>query len=131
MDSFNKTHLKNIKCIFEEKTGVVLEYTPETTRHFAKRPILIAAVLVCFLKLTCYAVETTFGVGDTLKAFFSSRQENPLSGGQSEYLDQRIASVGECVTRDGVAVAVTAAANQSYAKSSFPIAGKELFLMLT
>ena len=55
MDSFNKTNLQNIKDIFEEKTGVALE-----TRH-RRQPIrvamLVAAVLVCSLTMTAFAVS--------------------------------------------------------------------------
>ena len=55
MDSFNKTNLRNIKDIFEEKTGVALE-----TRHHRqpiRAAILVAAVLVCSLTMTVFAVS--------------------------------------------------------------------------
>ena len=55
MDSFNKTNLQNIKDIFEEKTGVALE----TRRRYKpiRAAMLIAAVLVCSLTLTAFAVN--------------------------------------------------------------------------
>lgn len=54
MNSFSKTNLRNIKDIFEEKTGVEL-----APRH--RRPIgvsvLVAAVVVCCLTMTAFAVS--------------------------------------------------------------------------
>lgn len=68
---------------------------------------LIAAILCLFLMGA--AVAATLGVGEFLKSFFSSRQENPLSSGQNEYIDNRTATIGESVTQDGVTVTVTGA----------------------
>ena len=54
MSSFSKTNLQNIKDIFEEKTGVEL-----VSRR--RRPIgvsvLVAAVMVCCLTMTAFAVS--------------------------------------------------------------------------
>ena len=55
MDSFNKTNLQNIKDIFEEKTGVALE--TRRRRQPIKAAMLVAAVLVCSLTMTAFAVS--------------------------------------------------------------------------
>ena len=55
MDSFNKTNLQNIKGIFEEKTGVALE--TQRRRQPVRAAILAAAVLVCSLTMTAFAVS--------------------------------------------------------------------------
>lgn len=54
MDSFNKTNLQNIKDIFEEKTGVVLK---ARRRQPIKAAVLVAAVLVCCLSMTAFAIS--------------------------------------------------------------------------
>ena len=56
MDSFNRTNLKNIKNIFEEKTGVDLDMGRQH-RHPIKSAMLIAAVLICSLTMTAFAVS--------------------------------------------------------------------------
>lgn len=56
MDSFNKTNLQNIKNIFEEKTGVDLD-VGRHHRHPIKSAMLVAAVLVCSLTMTAFAVS--------------------------------------------------------------------------
>lgn len=53
MNSFSKTNLKNIKGIFEEKTGV--ELTPR--RRPVGVAVLVAAVMVCCLTITAFAVS--------------------------------------------------------------------------
>ena len=55
MDSFNKTNLQNIKDIFEEKTGVALE--TRRRRQPIRAAMLVAAVLVCSLTMTAFAVS--------------------------------------------------------------------------
>jgi len=55
MDSFNKTNLQNIKDIFEEKTGVALE--TRCRRQPIRAAMLVAAVLVCSLTMTAFAVS--------------------------------------------------------------------------
>lgn len=69
--------------------------------------VLIAAIFSLFMMGA--AVAATLGVGDILKSFFSARQENPMSSGQNEYIDNRTATIGESVTQDGVTVTVTGA----------------------
>ena len=44
MESYNKVHLRRIKRIFEEKTGVVLKKTPTMPRPI-RRSAMLAAVL--------------------------------------------------------------------------------------
>ena len=56
MDSFNRTNLQNIKNIFEEKTGVDLDMGRQH-RHPIKSAMLIAAVLICSLTTTAFAVS--------------------------------------------------------------------------
>lgn len=56
MDSFNRTNLQNIKNIFEEKTGVDLDMG-RRHRHPIKSAMLIAAVLICSLTTTAFAVS--------------------------------------------------------------------------
>ena len=56
MDSFNRTNLQNIKNIFEEKTGVDLDMGRQH-RHPIKSAMLIAAVLICSLTMTAFAVS--------------------------------------------------------------------------
>ena len=55
MDSFNKTNLQNIKDIFEEKTGVAFE--TRRRRQPIRAAMLVAAVLVCSLTMTAFAVS--------------------------------------------------------------------------
>ncbi len=55
MDSFNRTNLQNIKDIFEEKTGVALE--TRRRRQPVRTAMLVAAVLVCSLTMTAFAVS--------------------------------------------------------------------------
>ena len=56
MDSFNRTNLQNIKNIFEEKTGVDLD-AGQRHRPPIKAAMLVAAVLVCSLTMTAFAVS--------------------------------------------------------------------------
>ena len=109
MEPFNRSNLQNIKDIFEEKTGVELESVRRTSRRSVKRTLLTAAVVTCFLSLTCYAAATPVGIGDFFKSLFSARQENPLSTSQTEYISHRVATIGDSVTRNGYTVTVKGA----------------------
>lgn len=53
MDSFNKKHMQNIKCMFEEKTGVTLK----PRRQPIKTVMLVAVALVCSLTMTAFAIS--------------------------------------------------------------------------
>ena len=55
MDSFNRTNLQNIKDIFEEKTGVNLD--ARQRRHPFRMAMVVAAVMVCCLSMTAFAVS--------------------------------------------------------------------------
>jgi len=106
MSIFRKKNLENIKGIFEEKTGVALDETPASAAPVG-RVIMVAAMLTCLL--TCCAVASSLGIGESFKAFFGGMQGLPLSEGQQAYIDTRAASVGESVTQDGVTVTVKGA----------------------
>ena len=54
MSSFSKTNLQNIKDIFEKKTGVELV---SRRRRPIRVSVLMAAVLVCSLTMTAFAVS--------------------------------------------------------------------------
>ena len=67
MVSFNKTNLQNIKDIFEEKTGVALE--TRRRRQPIRAAMLVAAVLVCSLTMTAFAVSLFSSLsGDELRS---------------------------------------------------------------
>lgn len=55
MDSFNRTHLQNIKDIFEEKTGVTLKTQPH--HNPVKATILLVVLLVCSITMTVFGVS--------------------------------------------------------------------------
>ena len=66
MDSFNKTNLQNIKTVFEKKTGVTLE--TRCHRQPIRAATLVAAVLVCSLTMTAFAVSLFSSLsGDALR----------------------------------------------------------------
>ena len=54
MEPFNRTHLKNIQHIFEEKTQVSLK--PIRFRRSVRLGLVLAAVLVCGLTMTAFAM---------------------------------------------------------------------------
>lgn len=66
MDSFNQTNLQNIKNIFAKKTGVDLD--ARQRRHPLKIAMVVAAVMVCCLSMTAFAVSLFSSLaGDDLK----------------------------------------------------------------
>ena len=56
MNSFNNNNLKNIKNIFEEKTGVELT-AKRTVRQPIRTTIILTAVIACFLTMTAFAIS--------------------------------------------------------------------------
>lgn len=106
MDRFSKKHLQNIRDIFEKKTGVSLEEPPRSITPVV-RVVMVAAVLSCLL--TCCAVASSLGVGDSFKRFFGNGQDKPLSDGQQSYIEAHAAEMGESVTQNGVTVTVKGA----------------------
>lgn len=56
MESFNKTHLRNIQDIFEEKTGVNLAVSRRPIPLF-KMAVAVAATLICCLSMTAFAIH--------------------------------------------------------------------------
>lgn len=108
METYDKTHLRNIQAIFEEKTGVALRKD-----RTAPRPVrctaVLAAVLVGVLALTCCAAAATFDAGTLFKMLFGRWQDNPVSHGQEQYVDGHAAAIGECVEQNGVSVTLTGA----------------------
>lgn len=106
MTRFGKDNLQNIKDIFEEKTGAVLEQTP---RHRPLgRALLVAAVLTVLLSLTCVAAAE-LNIGALFGQIFRGQQETALSDGQNEYIGSHAAAIGESLTRDGVTVTLRGA----------------------
>ena len=108
MGSYNKTHLRNIKRIFQEKTGAVLEKENAPVRS-VRRAVVLAAVLAGVAAMTCCAAAATFDAGALFGLLFGQRQEGPLSDGQGQYVDERAADVGEQVEQNGVSVTLTGA----------------------
>ena len=108
MGSYNKTHLQNIKRIFGEKTGVVLEKEEASVRP-VRRAAVLAAVLAGVMALTCCAAAATFDAGVLFKMLFGQWQGAPLSDGQGQYVDERAADMGEQVEQNGVSVTLTGA----------------------
>jgi len=108
MESYNKEHLRRIKRIFEEKTGVVLKKTPPMPRPI-RRSAVLAAVLVGAVALTCCAAAATFDAGALFKMLFGQQQEGAVSDGQGQYVDSRAADIGERVEQNGVCVTLTGA----------------------
>ena len=106
MTRFGKDNLQNIKDIFEEKTGTVLEQAP--SRRPVGRVLLVAAILAALLSLTCVAAAE-LDIGTLFGQIFRGQQGAPLSGGQSEYIDSHVAAIGESLTREGVTVTVKGA----------------------
>lgn len=84
MDSFNQTNLQHIKNIFEEKTGIELNTRPRHRRP-VKAAISVAAVLVCTLTMTAFAVSLFSSLsGDDLGLFRELRRQRDRvhSGGK-------------------------------------------------
>lgn len=107
METFNRTHLQNIKAIFEEKTGAALRSTRPV--RSGRRVLALAAVLGCVAALTCYAAAATFDAGALFKLVFGRWQDNPVSDGQGAYIDDHTAVIGESVRQNGVSVTLTGA----------------------
>lgn len=107
MDTFNTTHLQNIKTIFEEKTGTVLQ-RPGRIRS-GRRALALAAVIGCVAALTCCAAAATFDVGGLFKLVFGRWQDHPVSEGQGAYIEGHTAAIGESVEQNGVSVTLTGA----------------------
>ncbi len=95
--------------VFDKQNIAVVKNTPRTVHRSVKRTIILIAAIICLFALTCYAVAATLDAGDLFKSYFSSHQENPLSDGQIEYIDNQAATIGESVTHDGVTVTITGA----------------------
>ena len=55
MDKFNRNHIKNIKCIFEEKTGTSLPCR-KTVRHPIRTAAILTALIACCFTLSALAV---------------------------------------------------------------------------
>ena len=106
MTRFKKDNLQNIKDIFEEKTGAVLEQAP--SRRPVERVLLAAAVLTALLSLTCVAAAE-LDIGTLFGQIFQGQQDAPISSGQSQYIDSHAAAIGESLTREGVTVTVKGA----------------------
>ena len=83
MTRLKKDNLQNIKDIFEEKTGAVLEQAP--SRRPVGRVLLAAAVLTALLSLTCVAAAE-LDIGTLFGQIFRGQQDAPISSGQSQYL---------------------------------------------
>lgn len=107
MNHFNRTHLQNIKVIFEEKTGVEMQ-SPRNVRS-GRRVLVLATVIGCLTALTCYAAAATFDASALFKLVFGRWQENPVSTGQNEYIDDHTAVIGETMTKNGTSVTLTGA----------------------
>ena len=56
MGSFNRNHLKNIRDIFENKTGVELS-SHKSVRHSFRTGMVLIAVFVCFFTITAFAMN--------------------------------------------------------------------------
>ena len=56
MNSFNQTHLNNIKSSFEDKTGVALP-SHKSVRHPIRRGAVLAAVITCCFTMTAFAIS--------------------------------------------------------------------------
>ena len=108
MEAFDRSHLQNIKTIFEEKTGVALHERAAVPRP-VRRIAVLAAVLAGVLMLTCCVAAATFDVGGLFKLLFSRQQNAPVSDEQGVYVDSHSAAIGECVEQNGVSVTLTGA----------------------
>ena len=107
MDTFNTTHLQNIKTIFEEKTGTELQRSGRI--RSGRRTLALAAVIGCVAALTCCAAAATFDVGGLFKLVFGRWQDHPVSEGQGAYIEGHTAAIGESVEQNGVSVTLTGA----------------------
>lgn len=67
MNTFNKNNLKNIKDVFQDKTGVKL--AAKKSPHLSIRTtIILAAVMACFLVTTAFAIDLFSSLsGDDLR----------------------------------------------------------------
>lgn len=72
MEKFNKTRLRNIQNIFEEKTGTKLSNEKTYVNCKAKQFALVAAMLLCFVSLSAFAISR-FSDLDGDVAGFSSK----------------------------------------------------------
>ena len=108
MEAYSKEHLRNIKGIFEKKTGVVLEKRATPARA-ARRVAVLAAVLAGVVALTCCAAAATFDAGALFEMLFGQQQAGPMSDGQGQYVGSRVADIGERVEQNGVSVTLTGA----------------------
>ena len=106
MTGFGKDNLQNIKDIFEEKTGTVLEQAPR--RRPVGRVLLVAAALTVLLSLGCVAAAEE-DIGVLFGQIFRGQQEMLLPDGQRDYIDTHVSAIGESLTRDGVTVTLRGA----------------------
>lgn len=87
MDPFNRTHLKNIRDIFEEKTQVNLK--PAHFHRPIKLGLVLAAILVCGLTMTAFAMGMFSSLsGDDLN-LTAEYQGNGVVSVQVENLSDR------------------------------------------
>lgn len=92
---------------------LVLDASQTTPSRFLRRRVM-AVLLAATLALTLLGCAYVLTGADWFKAFFQEQAEQPLSEGQSAYIDQRTEDIAQSVTIDGYTLTVESAIADQY-----------------